>query len=76
MDGWNEDKLYDTIEVLDRIEELNYEIKNCSRGAFSNATTYKELAEYIRGLAEELENQADTVACFEEDITEYDLEEA
>jgi NADPH-dependent glutamate synthase beta subunit-like oxidoreductase len=75
MDGWNEDKLYDVTEVCDRIAELNYEIKNCVRGAYSDATTYKALAEYIRGLAEELENQADTVACFEEDITEYDLEE-
>lgn len=76
MDGWNEDKLYDVIEVCDRIGELSYEIKNCVRGSFSNATTYKELAEYIRGLADELENQADTVACLEEDITEYNLEEA
>ena len=76
MDGWNEDKLYDVTEVCDRIGELSYEINNCVRGAFSNATTYKELAEYIHGLAEELENQADAVACLEEDITEYDLEEA
>ena len=67
MDGWNEDKVYDVIEVCDRIAELNYELKNCVKGAYSDATNYAELADYIRGLAEELENQADTVECLEDD---------
>ena len=59
--GWDENELYDLIEVLDDIYDLQYEIKTCIRGAYTNATTYKELADHIEDLASRLEEQASYV---------------
>ena len=57
-DGWDENELYDLIEVLEDIYNLQYEVKNCVRGAYTNATTYAELADHIEDLASRLEEQA------------------
>jgi hypothetical protein len=54
-DGWDENELYDLIEVLDDIYNLSYEVKNCVRGAYTNANTYEELADHIEDLAARLE---------------------
>ena len=60
-DGWDENELYDLIEVLDDIYNLQYEVKHCVRGAYTNATTYTELADYIEDLASRLEESASYV---------------
>lgn len=57
-DGWDENELYDLIKVLDDIYDLSYEIKNCYRGAYTDANTYNELADHIEDLAARLEEQA------------------
>lgn len=57
-DGWDENELYNLIEVLDDIYNLSYEIKNCYRGAYTNVNTYKDLADQIEDLAARLEEQA------------------
>lgn len=57
-DGWDENELYDLIEVLEDIYNLQYEVKNSVRGAYTNATTYAELADHIEDLASRLEEQA------------------
>lgn len=76
MDGWNEDKVSEVVEVCERIEELKYELKNCVRGCYTGAYNYDELAEYVRSLANELECAGANLEGTEEDINEYDLEEA
>lgn len=53
-DGWDEDATYDVVAVCDKIYDLNYELKNCVRGAYSYAKTYSELGDYIIQLGEDL----------------------
>ena len=60
-DGWDENELYDLIEVLGDIYNLQYEIKNCVRGAYTGAETWSELADYIEDLAEKLNEQAEYI---------------
>lgn len=59
MDGWNESKLEGVLRVLDDIYDLQYELKNCVRGCYTRAHTYKELQEYINNLADSLHNEAE-----------------
>ena len=66
MDGWNENKVSEVIEVCDRIYELSYELKNCVRGCYTGAYNYRELAEYVRSLANELECAGANLECDEE----------
>lgn len=65
-DGWDENELYELVEVLEDIYNLQYEIKSCVRGAYTDATTYEELADHIEGLAERLEEQAGYVRQIQE----------
>ena len=65
-DGWDENELYELVEVLDDIYNLTYEIKSCVRGAYTNATTYEELADHIEDLASRLEEQAGYVRQIQE----------
>lgn len=74
-DGWN---IVHTSfnKVLDRINDLDYEVKNCIKGAYTNCYSYEELGEYIRQLGMDLMDSADEVSElsdddeFEESLTE------
>jgi hypothetical protein len=55
-DGWNEEDFNDTCmpEFLDNANKLNYEIKNCRRGAYTNAETVDELINYLETMLSQL----------------------
>ena len=65
-DGWDE-SLADAAVLYD-LQKLIYEIKNGVRGIYTEAYTYAELADYVKGLAKRLSN-------FAEDINEYEEDE-
>lgn len=65
--GWNEEKLEDLTNTLNSLERLNYEIKRCVRGTYSNAYTYKELSDYINKISDMLVNEAEFIANLDED---------
>lgn len=74
-DGW--DIVHTSFnKVLDRINDLDYEIKNCIKGAYTNCYSYEELGEYIRQLGMDLMDSADEISElsdedeFEESLTE------
>ena len=52
--GWSESKSSEVLQVCDKIYNLDYELRNCVKGAYTGAKTYPELAEYIVSLGEEL----------------------
>lgn len=64
-DGWDED--FEDEPVLGKLEDFIYEIRNTVKGANTNAKTYKELADYIEGLADELSDFASEVRLHPED---------
>ena len=72
MDGWNEDKLEGVIGVLDDIYNLSYELKNCIRGCYTGAHTYKELQDYINSLADGLHNEAEWMDTEEDEEKGYE----
>lgn len=65
-EGWDEDRLYNTIEALESISDLQYELKTTVKGYYSRCHTYKELGEYIKGLAEDL------IEAVDEDLIDLD----
>ena len=68
--GWDEEKLYDLLEVLGDIYNLEYEIKNCIRGSYTGCHTYEELSKHIERLAHRLEDEAEHVSYMEDDEEE------
>lgn len=64
-DGWNLDN--EDYNVIEDIERLAYELRNCVRGAYSGVYTYPELGEYIKKLAEELDYFGDEIMCRKEE---------
>lgn len=67
-DGWNlEEKMSGLESVLDDIDRLTYELRNCVRGCYTGCHTYAELGEYIQDLAERLKNEGEDIAEMEED---------
>ena len=60
-DGWGEQIEEDLTPILNKLDDFSYEIKNCVRGAMTNAKTKDELADYIDSLAEELSSYAETL---------------
>ncbi len=71
-DGWDEDKLSDLRYILDKLANLQYEINNCVKGAYSRCTSYSELGDYIRDLGSELMDIADDVSEYVEEDDEED----
>lgn len=63
--GWDE-SLADTAVLYD-LQKLIYEIKNGVRGIYTEAYTYAELADYVKGLANRLSNFAEDIKEYEED---------
>lgn len=70
MDGWNEDKLSEVLDVCDEIQSLAYEIRCCVRGAYTGCNTYADLAEHIKQLASKLSTEGEGVADFEDEEEE------
>lgn len=69
-DGWDESKLYDLSEILDEIYNLQYEVQNTVRGAYTNAHTYEELGYYVRNLGSNLMDVGDEIMEMEEEDEE------
>ena len=69
-DGWDESKLYDLSEILDEIYNLQYEVKNTIRGAYTDAHTYEELGYYVHNLGSNLMNIGDEIMEMEEEDDE------
>ena len=64
-DGWDEE--FEDEPVLGNLENFIYEIRNAVKGAYTGATTYQELADYIEELADELSDFASEVRVHPED---------
>lgn len=69
-DGWDESKLYDLSEILDEIYNLQYEVQNTVRGAYTNARTYEELGYYVHNLGSNLMDIGDEIMEMEEEDEE------
>lgn len=67
MEGWNEEKVSDVNRVLQDAYDVQYELENCVRGAFTGCTTYQELGDYLKELAGRLMAEADCLTYQEED---------
>lgn len=52
-DGWSEDIKYQLEDVLERAYNLQYEVNNCVRGAYTGCNTSEELSEYVKDLGED-----------------------
>lgn len=72
-DGWDEE--FEDEPVLGKLENFIYEIRNAVKGAYTGATTYQELADYIEELADELSDFASEVRVHPEDEDEDEDEE-
>lgn len=59
--GWDLDvaDIEDMSSVIEDTESLIYELKNCRRGVYTEASDWAELGEYIKKLAERWENVGD-----------------
>lgn len=68
MNGWNEDKVYDALNVMDDIYNVAYELKHCVRGCHTGAYTYQELSNVICRLAERLQQTGENLAYEQEDV--------
>lgn len=58
-DGWDEQLAEDPI--IDKLDKFTYEIRSAARGAYTGAHTYSELIDYVRELANELDDFSDTL---------------
>lgn len=54
-DGWNEDIENLCDELTYQFDGFAYEIKNCVKGSFTNATNPLELADYLENLKSEID---------------------
>lgn len=61
MEGWNEDIWYDVMETLDELARVQYELKNCVKGAYTYCETDEQLADHIKKLAEKLAEQVEYI---------------
>ena len=66
------DEVIETLDpILSEIASLDYEVKNCVRGAYTNCKTSNELGDYINNLADELASAANEV----KSVRSYDFDE-
>ena len=71
-DGWNKDELGNLIEFLDRVRELDYEIRNCVMGAYCQdaGDTYKSLVAHLESLSNQLTNVIEEVEGLDDTVKE------
>ncbi len=80
-DGWNDilSEYPELEEVLSEIYDVQYELKNCVRGAYTNCETYDELAQRLHELADGLHDAAASLegleGPFDEPEEEFDNDE-
>jgi hypothetical protein len=57
-DGWDLEAagIEGLDEVMEQTDSLLYELRNCIRGAYTEAENWAELGEYIKNLAADWEN--------------------
>lgn len=60
-DGWDNDVNEQTLYILNKIQDLQYEIKNGVKGSLTGCYTKDELKEYLKKLGEELATCADFI---------------
>lgn len=60
-DGWGEDVEESLTSILNKIADLQYEINNCQRGAYTSCKTKNELSQYIISLSEDLADVANEI---------------
>ena len=76
MNRWSKEAMDDSnlTNVMGVMEGLIYELRNCVKGVYTNATTHAELAEYLRNLASDLQDAADSLEEIEDDAEEEEDE--
>ena len=76
-DGWNDilSEFPEIEEVLSDIYDLQYELKNCVRGAYTNCDTYDELAQHMHELADALHDAAAGLEGLNGPVDELDEDE-
>lgn len=62
MDGWKE---ISEAPIIDELEKFTYELRNARKGVYTKAITYQQLATYVEGLAEQLEDFADLIRTYQ-----------
>jgi len=61
-DGWPDEWENDFEETFSALDNFVYEIRNCTKGAYTNCKTIEELKTYINEtLIPQLENMADSI---------------
>lgn len=60
-DGWNTSELSEVMHILEKLQEIKYELDNCRKGAYSHCYSYAELEMYLRDLAERLSQNAEGI---------------
>lgn len=58
-DGWGPDVQEAFEDTLARVNDLDYEIKNCVKGAMTGCESREELADYIQGIIDDLQAALD-----------------
>lgn len=67
-DGWSDVADQTDLErVLNDLSQLQYEVKNCRRGAYTDCFTAQALSKYIERLATKLSDVADDIANIKEE---------
>lgn len=62
MDGWEE---ISEAPIIDELEKFTYELRKARKGVYTKAITYQQLATYVEGLAEQLEDFADLIRTYQ-----------
>lgn len=75
-DDWDGEVLYDVTYILDKLQNINYEISSCVRGAYSHCKTYSELGKYLEELGNNLSNLGEEISEYEEDSDDEDVDES
>ncbi len=73
-DGWdlNAADIEDMSSVIEDTEALIYELKNCRRGVYTEASDWAELGEYIKELAGRWEKVGDIMIDNNDNLPEED----
>lgn len=64
-DGWSDKVQLACRQLLDDFDGFAYEIKNCTRGSYTNCKTGLELAEYLRNLLPSIEEVIESIETLE-----------
>ena len=67
MDGWSDEVVNRLEPTFSELEQMMYEVRFCTKGAFTHCVDTTELADYLRGLADDLGVAADDIEFLEED---------